>query len=516
MAELIDTTFRSVVFNLPDRKVKMTPYVKQVEAVEEQKVDSIKFYKYYWVLMIMAQLSRMIYCDAGFIRTVLMSEDFGFDNKAINDLITKLDDTHKPDRYVGVDGVTGSRPPLSYTRAYDKAYTEERMKYAGDLDAIRRTEVAFRARESSKTNTSKFATYYSSPSDVTFMFLDKKKLKCSEFKEGDVVLIFKGSSSRANFKHDLYSQILGPEDIMSYFNIPGRTRANMGPIGFLKPLKKSFHIILKAIEDYKPKRLFITGHSLGGAYATLTAFILSQMKLANNPALSTINTFHVISFGSPTVFGDGARNTFNESLDSGLMTYDRIVTQYRGTITDIITTVPVGFSHPGFQPLRTELYPELKTGRAYHINTIKKVYRKGSLRETQKGGLLGIGKEKTLYEKLTKSHMPNRTILPLMSNVVKRLFVAGLVLPTNVGLVPHLEYMDMTYIKALRIAGRKNPGKPGNTFTADFSDGGLEWKYISASPDDTVAADANEGEGSLAEGPPLDPKKGGTRKRKIY
>jgi Lipase (class 3) len=445
---LRDTSLRSVVFG--KKEFAMTPYSgEQVTLVDQ--VDKYQFDAYLCVLLKMAQLARLCYCDAGIIRAALISPEFlsagQLENKPLNDLITRLDAQYKKDRYApstAPNSIEG-RPPQSYIGVYG----------------------------SSGTNTVPFARYISSPSDVTFMFVAGSKVKCPLFKPDDVILVFKGSSTMKNYKHDLYAQAKGYTELSAAFpEIPANpNRVNAMPRGFVAPLQKNFHLIKQGIADFKPRRLFITGQSLGGAYATICAFVLSQMKPVG------VESIHLVSFGSPTVFGDGARNTFNEALDSGYMTLDRVVSHY-GKYLDPISHVPLGFSHPGYQPLKTELYPELKTGRAYHLGTVKKVFMK------QQGGLLGIGKEKGAYELATKTHIPNRFMVPVYTALWRGF--------------PHGEYMDMTYAGVQRLPGLKNPGFKNHTFIAEFSDAGLTFKYVDAKPGDVPVADAQPGDPSFA------------------
>jgi hypothetical protein len=461
---LRDTTLRSAVFGMKD--VKMTAY-KNSQVTLASPVDKAKFDEYMWVLHTMAQLARLIYSDAGIVREVLLSPQFGADNNtAVNDLITSLDKKYAVEKKTksALPGSIEGRPPQSYVLQEGKG--------------------------------TEFARYISSPSDVTFMFLDKSKLKAPFFQAGDVVLVFKGSSTAKNFKHDLYSQVKIPKDISDVFtNIPKTgDRKNLVPPGFIDPLLKNWSLILQGIKDFKAQRLFITGQSLGGAYATLTSFVLGLTKPAG------VQQIHLVTFGSPTIAGDGARNTFNEILDSGYMTLDRVVSYgNKSQMADIIPSVPIGFSHPGFQPLRTELYPELKTGRAYNLDTIRKVFT---------GGAFGIGKEKTAYEGMTITHMPNRMVIPA-KDMRTQAFAHG-------------EYFDMTYLGVLRLPGLKNPGFKDatggkHTFVAGFNDAGIDFKYVD-SQDTTVSEDPSVGDGdftSLAKEAPAKGGRGTRRKRKL-
>lgn len=448
---LRDTTLRSAVFGMKD--VKMTAY-KNSQVTLASPVDKAKFDEYMWVLHTMAQLARLIYSDAGIVREVLLSPQFGADNNtAVNDLITSLDKKYAVEKKTksALPGSIEGRPPQSYVLQEGKG--------------------------------TEFARYISSPSDVTFMFLDKSKLKAPFFQAGDVVLVFKGSSTIKNFKHDLYSMVKMPKDISDAFpTIPKTDKKNLVPPGFVDPLAKNWDLVLQGIKDFKPKRLFITGHSLGGAYATLCAFVLGLVK---QPGIESI---HLVSFGCPTVVGDGGRNTFNQILDSGYITLDRVVSSF-GKVLDIIPAIPQGFSHPGFQPLRTEVYPELKTGRAYNLDTIRKVYT---------GGAFGIGEQKALYEEATKTHVPTRMTIPTHT-------LAGRG-------YSHSEYFDMTYVGAMRLFGMKNPGFKNHTFIAALSDAGVDFKYVDSKPGEVPVDEPDSlGNEDIASGAPV---KGGRRTRR--
>lgn len=436
---LKDTTFRSVLFGKTD--VEVVPNAEGQMILKDQ-VDSTLFDSYIRTLNSMAQLSRAIYCDAGILRELLLSPTFAtIYNKSVNSIIDELDTQYASLR----------RAESSYTNSKEG-----------------RPMQSYVISESSQSGNG-FARYVSSPSDLTFVAVTGSTMKF--LNSDDLVIAFKGSSTIKNFKHDLYSQFT-PADLGTMMP-PGTamsstTTNNYVPASFIKPINKSWTILKKILDDYKPTRLFVTGHSLGGAYATLFGFIMAECRAASFPSIQSI---HIVSFGCPTVLGDGARNTFNAHLDSGKVTLDRVVSYgFFSKLADIIPGIPAGFSHPGFQPLRTELYPEKKTGRAYNLDMIQKVY--------QKGGLLGIGKEKTKYESDTKIHMPNK-ILVKATNPLMQAFAHG-------------EYIDMLWLSAFRMYGMKNPGFKGsdgsfNTFVADMFKDGIRFKYETGEPIEEIA-----------------------------
>jgi len=170
---------------------------------------------------------------------------------------------------------------------------------------------------------------------------------------------------------------------------------------FIKPLMGAWSAIVKALNDHVQDdnvRLFITGQSLGGAYCSLFGFILAEaLASGTGPAvLRKIKSLHIVSFGSPTLMFAGARNTFNRHLDTGVVTLDRVVSQWKpmrstaiqgsligvsmGLIPgslfgpqDSIPAIPFGFVHPGFRPLTFNIRPEAG-GRPYSLDNVRRFY----------------------------------------------------------------------------------------------------------------------------------------------
>ena len=448
-----DTTLRSVVFNKKDVSVKNGANSHKI-LIETNSVNKYQFDKYEDVLKIMARLSRLIYCDSGIIREVIISPEFKYnDNKAVNDLITLLDSNYNNLR----------RTTTNYTNS----------EYGRPMESY----VIQESLDNNKDNL--LGTYISSPSDLTCLFLkgsDFTGLADNFFKPSDLIIVFKGSSTAKNFQHDILSQVLPPKnlkDILSPMIIKSTKDNNIVPVAFVTPIIGIWDIIKDTLNKYKPQngekqRIFITGHSLGGAFASMLTFILAELSSSD---LNYIESIHNITFGAPLILSDGARNTFNGHLTSGKVTLDRIIS--KGTVSklfDPIPSVPIGFSHPGFQPLRTEFYPESKTGRAYSFDTIRKVYQKGAGIMNTLKSVKGVfrGPEKVDYEAATKINMPNLIIIPANTKIVQPF--------------THSEYFDMTFLGAFRLRGMKNPGfvKDGTyyTFVADLYETGINFKYI--------------------------------------
>ena len=441
-----------------------------------KQVDKSEFDKYVHVLKIMAQLARIVYCDLSIIRDVVLGQNFGHDNnKVVNDEITVRDKARSSERTVPADPAKNNGRPM-------KSYVEPPCDPIPESNPI--------------------LTYVSSPSDVTFIVLGGEQLtdKNDFFKDTDIVISFKGSSTMKNFKHDLYSQFQASElaELM-----PAGVKCN--PVGkvtaaFVKIMMKSWDILKDEINKRaKPGcRLFITGHSLGGAYASLFAFIVAECHTTHFPNIATA---HLVTFGAPTLLSDTARNNFNRHLNAGFLTLDRVTSQTKALIHDPIPSIPVGFSQPGYRPLKKEWRPENDKGRAYQLKNLEKLFvrppSQGGRRHTQRGGALFV--EKNKYEAETVTHMP--TLILIEAITLKGQTFA------------HAEYFDMTYFGAFRGPGMKNPGyKEGDkryTFVGRVYNNCISYEYKEKNePGDTSApaadadADANSGFADAGEGAP--------------
>lgn len=145
--------------------------------------------------------------------------------------------------------------------------------------------------------------------------------------------------------------------------IPGKAG-----FGFIHVLKPSIQEICKKIEELKSHnfdRIIITGHSLGGALASLFGYYLKKY----NPNLVNV-PIHVITFGACCVFDAPGRNEFNSFLNISdpVFTLDRVTSNF-----DPVIVLPVDLDHPGYTLLRTELRAFTKTRRTNEIGEIRKM-----------------------------------------------------------------------------------------------------------------------------------------------
>jgi Lipase (class 3) len=499
----LDTTIRPICFGID----------KNVTTAAAASVGPAKFKRYEHVLYIMAQMSRIVYCDSG-IAWKVMNQSLGMSNDVVNKVISANDWANVSKRRVSITSQPGDGKGLP-------------------MESYALTPVPTGPC---------FGTYISTKDDTTCMFIVVSAAATprllggnSIFKEGDVIVTFKGSSTVDNFKHDLLSQFTAADlqGLIGSTGIKVQGTGNIVTGSFIKPLVAAWSVLKPALEKHivaDGTRLFLTGHSLGGAYTTLFAFLLAEGKASGTlPVMSKVASMHVISFGSPTVLSDTARNTFNRHLDSGLVTLDRVVSQRvaaRSAATqlvvggiagpnDVIATIPAGFTHPGFKPLATNVRPEAG-GRPYSIDNVRKFYgvdSKTRYRDpatwpfTEDIGLgdaakkadlnaivagithvekipeevtklpaelesatvtedpqAGGGEQKGLYAKATQTHIPN--FLSVQGSAYSLGFAHG-------------EYLGMFFMGGFRLAGMKNPAKTSHAMF-DLCSDGVKIQYMPA------------------------------------
>lgn len=109
------------------------------------------------------------------------------------------------------------------------------------------------------------------------------------------------------------------------------------PSGMLRVIRRFYQ------EEGKSRKLYITGHSLGGALATVAAARLAFVH-------SDINITAVYGLGAPRVFDSEVADIFNATVNHGKAMKDKFFRPRNNN--DIVTRVPpVPYKHVG-----TEVY----------------------------------------------------------------------------------------------------------------------------------------------------------------
>ena len=150
--------------------------------------------------------------------------------------------------------------------------------------------------------------------------------------------------------------------------------------GFVTGIESLFSKIVDAVleltKTYNAKNIYVTGHSLGGAFASLFAMGLAQYRATVDNSLPVIQC---VTFGAPKLFSDRARNVFNGLLENGNLQFARVVNRPRyadltGATFDVVPLVPGTAGHAGFMPLKTEIKTQSRTGRTKHVREIREMF----------------------------------------------------------------------------------------------------------------------------------------------
>ena len=420
----MDTTFRRICFHL------------------HEKNQNIDFSKYEYVLYFLAQINRFTHDDTGFSWKV-MKKSLGLSNDIVNYMLYTYNTDKKEDRKLPAPMGDGhGRPMLSYS-----------------TDTI------------PDSNDDCWGVYISTNKDLTATVFKVEHLpihknKYNTFEKTDVILSFKSTSTIENLITDAKSQMSSIElhEAMKDTGIVVEPGCK-SPKAFVQLLMTGWRAILRAIKENIHKdgsRLFITGHSLGGALSTIFGFILAEGQKSKTLDFN-VKSIHVLSFAPPRVFNEKGKDIFNEHLKKGTLTYDFIVNQAKPTLhfsllsipvkNDWIPGYPLGYKHPGFE------------GDLYSIDDIRKHYGVKSETRYRDQKTWPFSESIDLYKNPQK-----------LKSITKNMMGGGHVyLPNMVSLegrpdifFVHAEMMGMINKSAHRTYGMKNPVRANSDLIAYF------------------------------------------------
>jgi hypothetical protein len=443
----MDTTVRKICFNLGKQS------------------KHINFSKYEYLLYILAQINRLTHDDTGFAWKV-MTTCLGLSNDIVNHLLYRYDTEEKEQRITPAPiGDGHGRPMMSYTTEH---YPTRKNKCWG--------------------------VYISTNKDLTANILQIENLPIkrnsnSIFVKSDIIISFKSTSTIVNLLTDIHSQFV-KENIQTAVETTGIKIAPecYTAKSFIELLMTGWNAIIRALQEFSDKsRIFVTGHSLGGALATIFGFIMAEGKASNTLPIN-IKSIHIISFGSPKVFNIVAKERFNSHLIDGIITYDQVVNQTRPHTTFDLSSIyersdwaprfPIGYEHPG-----------IDGEEPYSLDEIRKYYGVDSETRFRDEKTWPFSEPIDLYTDKEK-----------LTSLTNRYMVGGVkYLPNLVSIQArpdiffvHSEMLGMINKPAHRTYGMKNPVGPYSDLIAYFMlcSSGVKIQYLN--PDNKLVHYSNK------------------------
>jgi hypothetical protein len=210
-----------------------------------------------------------------------------------------------------------------------------------------------------------------------------------------VFVTFKGSSSARDWAGDFNAYPMALKDTGYFPDQGGAIHA-----GFFRHFRKELKNIIQTTAALcsDAEELFITGHSLGGAMASLYMLFLEGSGKVTIPK-------HLITFGAPPMLGDETRNFWNQTVlvNNPKNTLDRVAAR-----NDFVTNIVPGMSHPGVRPSKLD---EIGTSRAVTHGQTSDI---GKLRSIV-SGIPSSGNEMLSDEMLASVNIRQPQIVPPLS-----------------------------------------------------------------------------------------------------
>jgi len=402
-----------------------------------------------------AMFSRLAYCDSGIIQECLKA--FSFSPDVFEKVIT----------------------------AYDWKYLSLRRSYTKGVPA----PDSYTTINSCKTTLTKpLLKYISSPIDTTCMVATASLLKATALHTilipTDCIITFKGSSSLRNWIANLGSVKAGSlNERLKKLEVLNGVQAIPDfkvTTSYLVPILEILRNILDAIALVSPgcTRIFVFGHSKGGAEAEMMGMLLTLMlkKKENFQALGAVTDVHVISYGAPKILASSAYTEFNRQILSARSTLTRIESVGR-LVGDIVTTQPPWGRHPG----ASDSNNTIDVVRAKYGVKVDGNYRrnKDSWPFAEPFDLSSNPVE--LNQKVTSITSftpPTDAEAKTLEQKVGGYYIK--VKGAKLTPFPHVEQLGMFFMGSQRLAGMKNPANTtdGKTFTAVMDMTCSSYEYI--------------------------------------
>ena len=437
-----------------------TPYVDQgiIDLCKTIKQAEYIFY-------LGAQLSRLVYCDTGIIQESL--KGLGMHPDVFNEIITTYDWKYLKLRRSITKGVPA---PDSYT-TINQCQVKPTVKYI------------------------------SSPYDTTCIIVNPVAVLKNEnsiILPGDCLIAFKGSSSLRNWIANMRSAKSGSlNEALKMSPMLSSIQANPDfkvTTSFLIPMLGILQNIFDAVTLVTPgcTRIFVFGHSKGGAEAEIMGMLLKLMLSNKNnfPAIASVTDIHVISYGAPKIIASSAYAEFDRQILSAQSTLTRIESVGRLS-GDIVTTLPPWGVHPGV----SEGSNTIDVVRGKYGVKVDGDYRRNAESwpfEAPFDLWSGTSANMQLLDQkvkdITKLTPPTEAQAKSMEDKTGGYYIK--VKGARNTAFSHVEQLGMYFMGSQRLVGMKNPAntRDNKTFTANIDSNCSSYEYVAWTPPSGIQA----------------------------
>lgn len=403
--------------------------------------------KFEYMLFIGAELSRLAYSDVGIIRESLKA--LGLSPDILNKVIGHYDFKFLSKRTNVASRISGDFAP---PESYELQACPDGIDHAGQPLLIR---------------------YISSPTDTTCMVVSPNAIQPNPntiITSSDCIVVFKGSSSLRNWEKNL--RAVAPGDFAAAIApvVPNGPPGIMTAQSFVVPIVEIFNEITIAMEKVCPgaTRIFVFGHSKGGAEAELAGAMLS-LKFPDKEV-------HIISYGSPKVIYSSSKEKFDSFFFNSTRKFTLTRVESVGSIVgDNVTDMPPGVMvHPGWGT-KTNTLDFLRSQNGISIDNQNK-RNAATWPFNEPMDLWDIANKLKLNAEVQKVIGEAPTVANPSQGGANYVRVKGSSWAPN----PHMEYFGMFFLGSQRGPGMGNPAKTSNTGTRESREGSNENKIFIA------------------------------------